>query len=65
VDCKNQTEAKTEQRDCATADEQENVKRLENENRKVSALIGEYERKIVQLSEVVQHMLNKHPTFTI
>jgi predicted RNase H-like nuclease (RuvC/YqgF family) len=60
VDCKNQTAAKTQQRDCASADEQETVKRLEDENRKLSALIGEYERKIVQMSEVVEHMLQEH-----
>ena len=43
--------------DCASTDEQEIVRRLEDKNGKLSVLVEEYEGKIVLLSEETEHML--------
>jgi hypothetical protein len=44
-------------RDCANADGQETVRRLEDQNKKPSVLVEEYEKKIVQLKEEMEHTL--------
>ena len=55
VDCETQTEANSRQRDCADADEQETVGRLEDKSGELSVLV-EYERKIVLLNEEVEQV---------
>jgi len=57
VDCETQTEANSRQRDCASADGQEIVRRLEEKNSKPSTSAEEYERKIALLNEEMEHML--------
>jgi hypothetical protein len=57
VDCETQTEANSRQRDCASADEKKTVRRLEEKNRKLSILVEEYERKIAQLNEEIEHIV--------
>jgi len=56
VDCETQTEPNTRRRDCANADNQEIVRRLEDRNRKLSVL-EKYERKTVLLNEELEHVL--------
>jgi len=46
-----QTKANSKQRDCANADEQEAVRRVEDKIRQLSRLVEKYERKIVFLNE--------------
>jgi predicted RNase H-like nuclease (RuvC/YqgF family) len=58
-DCETQTEANSRQRDCANADEKETVRRLEDKNGQLSVLVEEYERKIVQLNEEMEHVLRE------
>jgi hypothetical protein len=55
-DCETQTEANSTQRDCANADEQESVRRLEDKDGELSVLVEEYERKTVLLNEEMEHM---------
>jgi predicted RNase H-like nuclease (RuvC/YqgF family) len=43
--------------DCASADLQGNVRRLEDKNRKLSELVDDYERKIVLLNEEMESIL--------
>jgi predicted RNase H-like nuclease (RuvC/YqgF family) len=57
VDCETQTEENSRQRDCANADGQETLRRLEEKNRKLSTLVEEYERKIGLLKEQMEHLL--------
>jgi chromosome segregation ATPase len=57
VDNEPQTEPNSRQRDYASADKQENVRRLEDENRKLSELVEDYERKIVLLNEEMESIL--------
>jgi len=57
LDCETQTEKNTRQRDCANADNQEIVRRLEDRNGKLSVLVEKYERKIVLLNEEREHVL--------
>jgi len=57
VDCETQTEPNTRRRDCAIADNQEIVRRLEDRNGKLSVLVQKYERKIVLLNEEMEHVL--------
>jgi tRNA U34 5-carboxymethylaminomethyl modifying GTPase MnmE/TrmE len=57
IDHETQTEPNIRQRDCASADEQENVRRLEDENRKMSELVEDYERKTVLLNEEMESIL--------
>jgi len=57
VDHETQTEPNSRQRDCASADEEENVRRLEDKNRKLSELVEGYERKIVLLNEEMESIL--------
>jgi predicted RNase H-like nuclease (RuvC/YqgF family) len=57
VDCETQTEENSRQRNCANADGQETLRRLEEKNRKLSVLVQEYERKIVLLNEKMEHLL--------
>ena len=57
VDCETQTEANSRQRDCANADEQEAVRRLEEKNRQLSRLMEKYETKIVGLNEEMKQRL--------
>ena len=54
VDCQTQTNVNSRQRNCASADEEKTV-RLEKENRKLSLLVEDSEREIVQLKEEMQH----------
>jgi hypothetical protein len=56
VDHETLTEPNSRQRYCASADEQENVKKLGDENRKLSELV-DYERKIVLLNEEMESIL--------
>jgi hypothetical protein len=57
VDHETQTEPNSRQRDYASTDKQENVRRLEDENRKLSELVEDYERKIVLLNEEMESIL--------
>jgi hypothetical protein len=57
VDHETQTEPNGRQRDYANADKQEDVRRLEDENRKLSELVEDYERKIVVLNEEMESIL--------
>ena len=57
VDCETQTEANSRQRDCANADKQEIVRRLEDQNGKLSVLVEEYKWKVVLMNEEMEHML--------
>jgi hypothetical protein len=57
VDCETQTEQNTRRRDCANADKQEIVRRLEDRNGKLSVLVQKYEKKIVLLKEEREHVL--------
>jgi hypothetical protein len=56
VDHETQTEPNRRQRYCASTDEQENVRKLGDENRKLSELV-DYERKIVLLNEEMESKL--------
>jgi D-alanyl-D-alanine carboxypeptidase len=58
VDCETQTEANIRQRDFANADEQEIVRRMED-NRKLSALLEEYEWEILLMNEEMEHTLRE------
>jgi hypothetical protein len=60
VDYETQTESNSRQRDCARADEKKTVRRLEEKNRKLSILVEEYERKIAQLNEEIEHIVRDH-----
>ena len=57
ADCETQIEANSRHRDCANADEQETVRRLEDKKGELSVLVEEYERKIVLLNEEMEHIL--------
>jgi hypothetical protein len=57
VDHETQTEPNSRQRDCASADEEENVRRLEDKNRKLSELVEDYKRRIVLLNEEIESIL--------
>jgi hypothetical protein len=57
VDCETQTEADTRRKDCANADKQEIVRKLEDRNGRLSELVKKHERKIVLLNEDIEHVL--------
>ena len=57
VDSETQTEANSRQRDCANANVQQNVRRLEEKKKKLSILLQENERKIALLHEEIEHKL--------
>jgi len=57
VECETQTEANSRQRECASSDEQEAVRRVEDKNRQLSRLVEKYERKIVLLNEEMEQRL--------
>ena len=57
VDQENQTEPNSIQRDCDKVDKQENLRKLEDDNRKLSELVEIYERKNVLLSEEMESIL--------
>jgi len=57
VDCDTQTETNSRRRDCANTDEQEAVRRLEDQNRQLSKLVEKYERKTVVFNEEMEQSL--------
>jgi predicted RNase H-like nuclease (RuvC/YqgF family) len=57
VDNETQTEPDSRQRDLASAVKQRNVRRLEDENRKLSELVEDYKRKIVHLNDEMESIL--------
>jgi hypothetical protein len=57
VDHETQTEPNSRQRDYASVVKQGNVRRLEDENRKLSKLVEDYERKIAQLNIEMESIL--------
>jgi hypothetical protein len=59
LDCLTQTEENSSQRECANADGQETLRWLEENNRELSVLVEEYERKIVVLKEKMEDLLQE------
>jgi hypothetical protein len=57
VDCEMQTEEIGRQKNCANAEEQETVSRLEHKNRQLTVLVEKFERKIIVLNEEMQQRL--------
>jgi hypothetical protein len=57
IDHKTQTEPNSRQGDYASADKQENVRSLEDENRKLSQLVEDYKKKIELLNDEMESIL--------